>query len=60
MENRCYVVYGTNFRALKVKGILNRNNLIDYLRNNGLKPKSSLLNPFSKNGKQCKTTPTFY
>jgi hypothetical protein len=60
MEDRCYVVYGNNFKPLKIKGYSNRNKLIESLKLKGFKPKSSLLNCNSQNGKKCKTTPTFY
>jgi hypothetical protein len=54
------VVYGKNFKPLKIKGYSNRNKLMESLRLKGFKPKSSLLNCESQNGKKCKTTPTFY
>ncbi len=59
-KNRCYVIYGSNFKALKIKGFENKNNLINELKIKGFKPKSSLLNCNSINGKKCKNTPTFY
>jgi len=40
-EERCYVVYGKGFAALKIKGMSNRNKLMDSLRLKGFKPKSS-------------------
>ena len=60
LEERCYVVYGTQFKPLKIKGFENRNKLIESLKVRGFTPKSSLLNCDSQNGKKCKTTPTFY
>jgi hypothetical protein len=62
LEDRCYVVYGngTNFKPLKIKGYSNKNKLIESLKLKGFKPKSSLLNCNSPNGKNCKTTPTLY
>ena len=60
LEERCYVVYGTQFKPLKIKGFDNRNKLLESLKAKGFKPKSSLLNCSSQNGKKCKTTPTFY
>ena len=59
-EERCYVVYGKDFKPLKIKGYSNRNKLIESLTLRGFKPKSSLLNCNSQNGKKCKTIPTFY
>lgn len=60
LEERCYVIYGTNFKPLKIKGFSNKNKLIESLESKGLKPKYSLLNCNSPNGKKCKTTPTLY
>jgi len=60
LEDRCYVVYGKGFKPLKIKGYSNRNKLMESLRLKGFKPKSSLLNCESQNGKKCKITPTFY
>ena len=60
LEERCYVVYGTDFKPLKIRGYSNRNKLLDSLKAKGFKPKSSLLNCSSANGMKCKTTPTFY
>ena len=60
MEDRCYVIYGKNFKPLKIKGYSNRNKLIESLKLKGFKPKSSLLNSNSQSGKNCKTTPTLY
>ena len=59
LEERCYVVYG-GFNALKIKGISNRNKLIESLKLKGFSPKYTVLNPNSESGKQCKTTPTLY
>jgi hypothetical protein len=56
-EERCYVVYGKGFAALKIKGMSNKNKLMDSLRLKGLKPKSSGLS--AKKG-TCKTVPTLY
>ena len=60
LEERCYVVYGTQFKPLKIKGFDNRNKLLESLKAKCFKPKSSLFNCSSQNGKKCKTTPTFY
>ena len=60
LEERCYVIYGKDFKPLKIKGYSNKNKLIESLKIKGFKPKSSLLNCNSQNGKKCKTTPTFY
>jgi hypothetical protein len=38
LEERCYVVYGKGFAALKIKGMLNRNKLMDSLRLKGFTP----------------------
>ena len=54
-EERCYVVYGNGFKALKIKGMTNKNKLMESLRLKGFSPKSSLLNDT-----RCKTTPTLY
>jgi hypothetical protein len=59
-EERCYVIYGIGFKALKIKGISNKNKLIDSLRIKGFYPKFSLLNCNSPSGKKCKSTPTLY
>jgi len=58
-EERCYVVYGNRFSALKIKGIKNRNTLMDSLRSEGFKPKSSLIST-KKYSESCKTVPTLY
>jgi hypothetical protein len=60
LEERCYVIYGIGFKALKIKGMSNKNKLIDSLKEKGFKPRSSLLNFESASGKKCKTTPTLY
>ena len=60
LEERCYVIYGNGFKALKIKGNSNKNKLIQTLKLKGFSPKSSLLNCDSPNGKKCKTTPTLY
>lgn len=59
-EERCYVIYGSGFKALKIKGISNKNKLIEALKLKGFSPKSSLLNCNSPTGKKCKITPTLY
>ena len=59
-EERCYIVYGNGFKPLKIKGITNKNKLIDSLKIKGFSPKSSLLNCNSLAGKKCKSTPTLY
>ena len=53
LEERCYVVYGNGFKPLKIKGISNRNILIDSLKGMGFSPKSSILNSNSPSGKKC-------
>lgn len=58
--DRCYVVFGKDFKAMKIKGITEKKNLIKSLKKKGYKPKSSLLNCKSKSGKTCKRTPTAY
>jgi hypothetical protein len=60
LEERCYVIYGIGFKALKIKGISNKNKLIDSLRIKRFYPKFSLLNCNSPSGKKCKSTPTLY
>ena len=60
LEERCYVIYGNGFKALKIKGSSNKNKLIEKLKLKGFSPKSSLLNCDSPNGKKCKKTPTLY
>jgi hypothetical protein len=60
LEERCYVIYGNGFKALKIKGISNKNKLIESLKLKGFSPKSSQLNCNSATGKKCKTTPTLY
>jgi len=60
LEERCYVVYGNRFKPLTIKGITNKNELIESLKLKGLSPKYSLLNPKSSSGKKCTTTPTLY
>jgi len=60
LEERCYVIYGTGFKALKIKGISNKNKLISSLKLKGFSPKFSLLNCNSERGKKCKTTATLY
>ena len=57
-EERCYVVYGKGFTALKIRGMSNRNKLMDSLRSNGFKPKSSSLS--KKYSRTCKTVSTLY
>jgi len=60
LEERCYVIYGNGFKALKIKGVSNKNKLIESLKIKGFSPKSSLLNCSSPSGKKCKSTPTLY
>jgi hypothetical protein len=60
LEERCYVIYGNGFKALKIKGISNKNKLLDSLKIKGFSPKSSILNSNSPSGKKCKSTPTLY
>jgi len=59
-EERCYVIYGNGFKPLKIKGMSNKNKLIETLQLKGFSPKSSSLNCKSPSGKKCKTTPTLY
>ena len=58
-EKRCYAVYGKGFTALKIKGMSNRNKLMDSLRSDGFKPKSSLISS-KKYSDICETVPTLY
>lgn len=60
LEDRCYVIYGKDFKPLKIKGFSNKNKLIESLKLKGLKPRYSLLNCNSQTGKKCKETPTLY
>ena len=60
LEERCYVIYGNGFKALKIKGASNKNKLVESLKLKGFSPKSSQLNPQSAAGKKCKSTPTSY
>jgi hypothetical protein len=60
LESRCYVVYGSKFTPLKIKGYSNKSKLVNLLRMKGYKPNTSLLNCDSENGKKCKVTPTLY
>jgi len=60
LESRCYLIYGSKFKPLMVKGFSNKNKLVNLLRMKGLKCNTSLLNCDSQNGKTCKTTPTLY
>jgi len=60
MEDRFYVIYGTGFKALKIKGLTNKNKVVNSLKLKGFSPKTSLLNPNSSVAKKCKTTPTLY
>ena len=59
-EERCYVIYGIGFKALKIKGISNKNKPTDSLKTKGFYPKISLLNCDSTDGKKCRSTPTLY
>lgn len=60
LEERCYVIYGNGFKPLKIRGLTNKNKLIEKLKLKGFSPKTSLLNCNSASGKKCKTTPTAY
>jgi hypothetical protein len=60
LEERCYVIYGNGFKSLKIRGLANKNKLIEKLKLKGFSPKISLLNCNSASGKKCKTTPTSY
>ena len=57
-EERCYVVYGKGFKALKIRGMTNKNKLMDSLRLKGFKPKSSGLS--KKYSRTCKKVSTLY
>jgi hypothetical protein len=57
---RCYVVHGTGFSPLKIKGMQERNNLMKTLKLKGYKPKFTGLSCKSKSGKTCKRIPTKY
>ena len=59
LEERCYAVYGKGIKALKIKGLSNRNKLMDSLRLKGIKPKSSKIST-KKYSKTCKRVPTLY
>lgn len=59
-NERCYVIYGSGFKALKIKGLLNKDNLIASLKLKGFSPKSTQLNCNTPSGKKCKTTATLY
>ena len=58
--DKCYVVYGTGFKPLKIKGKGERDKLIKTKKREGYKPKFTLLNSKSKSGKTCKRTPSKY
>ena len=58
-EERCYAVYGRGFTALKIKGMSNKNKLMDSLRSKGFKPKSTLISS-KKYSDICTTEPTLY
>jgi hypothetical protein len=60
LEERCYVVSGIGFLPLKIKGHSNKKALIESLKKKGFSPIYSQLNPNSKSGKACTTTPTPY
>jgi hypothetical protein len=60
LESRCYLIYGSKFKPLMVKGFSNRSKVVNLLRTKGLKPNTSLLHSDSENSKNCKTTPTLY
>jgi hypothetical protein len=60
LVERCYVIYGNGFKPLKIRGMANKNKLIESLKLKGLSPKSSLLNPSSIAAKKCKSSPTLY
>ena len=59
-EERCYVIYGNGFKALKIKGLTHKKDLIESLKLKGFSPKSSQLNCSSPSGKKCKPIPTLY
>lgn len=59
-EDRCYVVFGTGFKPLKIRGKSNKDSLVESLGKKGFKPKFTLVNSDSPTGKKCKTTATLY
>ena len=58
-NNQCYVIYGSNFKPVKIKGLENKNKLIKTYKKKGLKPKSIRINN-EKYKKTCKKKPTKY
>ena len=58
-KNQCYVIYGANFKPVKIKGLKNKNKLIKTYKMKGLKPKSLRINN-EKYKKICKKKPTKY
>lgn len=58
--DKCYVVFGKDFKPLKIKGIVEKKKLLQSLKKKGYKPKASLLNCKSKSGRTCKRTPNRY
>lgn len=58
-EEQCYVVYGKGIKPLKIKGLDNKNGLVEKLKQQGFKPKYSQLNSIIYS-KICKTKPTSY
>lgn len=59
MSDQCYVVYGKGFKPLKIKGLDNKNTLIEKLKKQRFKPKYSQVNNIIYS-KICKTKPTLY
>lgn len=43
-KEQCYVVYGNNFKPVKIKGLENKNKLLKTYKKKGFKPKYSRLN----------------
>lgn len=60
LNEKCYVVYATNMKPLKVRGITNKKRLLKTLRRKGFAPKSVVLNSKSRNTRNCKSNPTNY
>ena len=59
-EERCYVVYGNGFQALKIKGLSQKKKLMTKLKEKKFSPKSIQLNCQSSSGKKCTRSPTKY
>jgi len=55
--DRCYVVYGTGFNPMKIRGSKPRKGLMTRIKKRGFKPKYSLVS--AKKG-TCKKKPILY